>query len=126
MRYVNRFQRRLPPYTDIGTIKEISEISHPGSDKFKAVPFGLSTAPMELTAKEVKLIAIHKGIRIHQYLGDWLVRARSHQACLKHAQELVEICQKLSWLVNMEKLDLVPKQVFDFVCYQFGLKSGQV
>ena len=49
--------------------------------QFKALPFGLSTAPMEFTvvAKEVKLMATHKGIRIHQYLDDWLARARSHQ-----------------------------------------------
>ena len=35
--------------------------------QFKALPFGLSTAPMEFTiiAKEVKLMAIQKGIRIH-------------------------------------------------------------
>ena len=35
--------------------------------QFKALPFGLSTAPLEFTvvAKEVKLMAIHKGIRIH-------------------------------------------------------------
>ena len=48
--------------------------------QFKALPFGLSTAPLEFTvvAKEVKLMAIHKGIRIHQYLDDWLVRAGSH------------------------------------------------
>ena len=47
--------------------------------QFKALPFGLSTAPLEFTvvAKEVKLMAIHKGIRIHQYLDDWLVRAKS-------------------------------------------------
>ena len=52
--------------------------------KFKALPFGLSTAPMEFTviAKEVKLMAIRKGIRIHQYLDDWLVRATSHRLCL--------------------------------------------
>ena len=59
--------------------------------QFKALPFGLPTAPMEFTVipKEVKLMAIHKGLRIHQYL-DWLVRARSHQACLQHTQELVK------------------------------------
>ena len=45
------------------------------SYQFKALPFGLSTAPMEFTvvAKEVKLMALQKGIRIHQYLDDWLV-----------------------------------------------------
>ena len=65
-----------------------------------------------------------KGIRIHQYLDNWLVRSRSHQACLQHTQELVEICQ--SWLVNIEKSELDPKQVFDFVGYQFDLNSGCV
>ena len=41
-----------------------------GTFQFKALPFGLSTAPMEFTiiAKEVKLMAVQKGIRIHQYL----------------------------------------------------------
>ena len=90
--------------------------------------FGLSTAPMEFTvlAKEVKLIAIHKGIRIHQYLDDWLVRASSHSICLQHTQTLVKMCQDLGWLVNTEKSELEPKQVFNFVDYQFDLRSGRV
>ena len=75
--------------------------------QFKALPFGLSTAPMEFTvvAKDVKLMAIHKGIRIHQYqyLDDWLVRAESHQVCLWHTQDLVKMCQQLGWLVNLDK-----------------------
>ena len=96
--------------------------------QFKALPFGLSTAPMEFTVitKEVKLMAMHKGIRIHQYLDDWLVRAKSPQACLQHTQILVKICQDLGWLVNLEKSELEPKQVFNFVGYQFDLKSGRV
>ena len=96
--------------------------------QFKALPFGLSTAPLEFTviAKEVKLMAIHKGIRIHQYLDDWLVRATSHQACLQHTQSLVKICQKLGWLVNLDKSELDPKQIFDLVGYQFDLRAGRV
>ena len=96
--------------------------------QFKALPFGLSTAPMEFTviAKEVKLMAISKGIRIHQYLDDWLVRASSHLLCLEHAQQLVQICQELGWLVNVEKSELKPKQVFEFVGYQFDIQSGRV
>ena len=95
--------------------------------QFKALPFGLSTAPMEFTvvAKEVKLMAIHKGIRIDQYLDDWLVRARSHQICLQHTQDLVKICQEQGWLVNLEKSKLQPKQVFNFVGYQFDLRDGR-
>ena len=96
--------------------------------QFRALPFGLSTAPMEFTvlAKEVKLMAIHKGIRIHQYLDDWLVRARSQHLCLQHTRLLVQMCQNLGWLVNLEKSELEPKQVFDFVGYQFDLRSGRV
>ena len=92
------------------------------------LPFGLSTAPLEfiVVAKEVKLMAIHKGIRIHQYLDDWMVRATSHQVCLQHTQDLVKICQDLGWLVNLEKSELEPKQIFDFVGYQFDLRAGRV
>ena len=42
------------------------------SYQFKALPFGLSTPPME-------------------YLDDWLVRARFHQTRLQHTQTLVAI-----------------------------------
>ena len=81
------------------------------SYQFKALPFGLSTAPMEFTvvAKEVKLMALQKGIRIHQYLDDWLVGASTHDTCLQHTQTLVTLCQELGWLVNREKSELVPK-----------------
>ena len=98
------------------------------SYQFKALPFGLSTAPMEFSvvAKEVKLMALQRGIRIHQYLDDWLVRATSHQTCLQHTQTLVAFCQELGWLVNKEKSELDPKQVFNFVGYQFDLREGKV
>ena len=98
------------------------------SYQFKALPFGLSTAPMEFTvvAKEVKLMALQRGIRTHQYLDDWLVRATSHQTCLQHTQTLVALCRELGWLVNEEKSELEPKQVFNFVGYHFDLREGKV
>ena len=96
--------------------------------QFKALPFGLSTAPMEFTviAKEVKWLAMRQGIRIHQYLDDWLVRATSHRACFQQTQTLVTLCRELGWLVNEEKSELEPKQVFNFVGYQFDLREGRV
>ena len=94
----------------------------------KALPFGLSTAPMEFTvvAKEVKLMALQRGIRIHQYLDDWLVRASSHDTCLQQTQTLMTLCRELGWLVNKQKSELAPKQVFNFIGYQFDLKEGKV
>ena len=71
-------------------------------------------------------MALCKSTRIHQYLEDWLVRARSHDICLQHTKELIETCLKLGWMVNFEKSELDPKQILDFVDYQFNLKCGKV
>ena len=97
------------------------------SYQFKALPFGLSAAPMEFiaVANEVKLMALQRDIRIHQYLDDWLVRATSHQTCIQHTQTLVAFCRELGWLVNKEKSELDPKQVFNFIDYQFDLMEGK-
>ena len=140
-----RDNKNLPPSRGVGHIHRFQEAYfhipiHSQSRKymrfhlqgrsyqFKALPFGLSTAPMEFTvvAKEVKIVAFQKGIRIHQYLDDWLVRASTHHTCLQHTQTLVTLCQELGGLVNKEKSELVPKQVFNFVGYQFDLKEGKV
>ena len=96
--------------------------------QFTALPFGLATAPLEFTkvTKEVKLMAQAKGIRIHQYLDDWLLRAHSRETCLQHTQTLLALCQKLGWVVNMKKSELVPQQVFNFVGYWFDLIKGRV
>ena len=126
---LSRLQGCLLPYTNTGTFQEISQISCPRSDiPAQSSAFWSVHSSLEFTviAKEVKLMAIHKGIRIHQYLDDWLVRATSPQTCLKHTQILVIMCQDLGWLVNLEKSELEPKQVFDFVGYRFDLRSGRV
>ena len=116
--YLNRFQGRLLPYPNTGTVQEISEISCPRSDipvQGTVLWSVHSTLGVHCNSKEVKLMAIHRGIRIHQCLDDWLVRVTSHQACLQHTQILVKICQKLGWLVNLDKSELDSKQIFDFI-----------
>ena len=96
--------------------------------QFTALPFGLATAPLEFTkvVKEVKLMAQARGIRIHQYLDDWSLRAQCRETCLQHTQTLLALCQQLGWVVNMKKSELEPQQVFNFVGYQFDLLSGRV
>ena len=93
---------------------------HPGSRKylrfhfqnqsyqFKALPFGLSTAPMEFTSvvKEVKLMAQSRGIRIHQYLDDWLIRGPTKESCHQGTQSLLTLCQELGWVGNLQKSEL--------------------
>ena len=91
--------------------------------QFTALPFGLATAPLEFTkvVKEVKLMAQIRGIRIHQYLDDWLLRAPCPEICQQNTQTLLALCHELGWVVNMKKSELVPQQIFNFVGYQFDL-----
>ena len=98
------------------------------SYQFWALPFGLSTAPMEFTCvvKEVKLMAQSRGIRIHQYLEDWLIRAPTKESCHQGTQSLLALCQELGWVVNLQKSELEPKQVFEFVGYRYDLSHRLV
>ena len=54
------------------------------------------------------------GIRIHQYLNDWLIRASTKESCHQGTQSLLALCQELGWIVNIQKSELEPKQVFRF------------
>ena len=74
----------------------------------------------------VKLMAQAKGIRIHQYLDDSLLRAPSPELCLQHTQTLLALCRQLGWIINLTKSELVPKQVFNFIGYRFDLITGRV
>ena len=76
--------------------------------------------------KEVKLIAQARGIRIHQYLDDWLLRAPCLETCRQHTQTLLALCQQLGWVANMKKSELTPQQVFNFIGYRFDLLTGRV
>ena len=98
------------------------------SYQFRALPFGLSTAPMEFTCvvKEVKLMAQSRGIRIHQYLDDWLIRAPTKESCHQGTQSLLALCQELGWIINVQKSELEPKQIFEFVGYKYDLSQGLV
>ena len=61
------------------------------SFQFRALPFGIATAPLEFTriAREVKLMLQKRGIRIQQYLDDWLLRAPTQQIYLEQSKQLV-------------------------------------
>ena len=53
--------------------------------QFTSLPFGLATAPQVFTmiVKEVKLMALSRGLRLHQYLDDWLIRSQSQEEAVQ-------------------------------------------
>ena len=94
--------------------------------QFVAMPFGLATAPREFTTlvKEVNRMALRLGISVHMYLDDWLIKANSCQEAQSVTLTLLELTHKLGWIVNREKSDLLPKQVFTFLGQVFDLSKG--
>ena len=94
--------------------------------QFTSLPFGLATAPQVFTmiVKEVKLMALSRGLRIHQYLDDWLIRSQSQEEAQVNTQAVVELTQSLGWIINQEKSELKPTQVFSFVGYEYHLDSA--
>ena len=96
--------------------------------QFTSLPFGLATAPQVFTmiVKEVKLMALSRGLRIHQYLDDWLIRSQSQEESQRDTQAVVDLTQSLGWIINQEKSELKPTQVFSFVGYEYHLDSAFV
>ena len=96
--------------------------------QFRALPFGIATAPLKFSrvVKEVKLMLQNRGIHIHQYLDDWLLRAPSEEICLQQSKQLVAFVQELGWVINFQKSELKPTPNFDFLGYRFDLTKGQV
>ena len=82
--------------------------------QFTSLPFGLATAPQVFTmiVKEVKLIALSRGLRIRQYLDDWLIRSQSQEEAQVNTQAVVDLTQSLGWIINQKKSELKPTQVF--------------
>ena len=96
--------------------------------QFTSLPFGLATAPLIFTSivTEVKLMALQSGIRLHQYLDDWLICAPSEQQCTVQTQKLLKLVKDLGFIVNLKTSELKPSQRFNFLGYHFLLDLALV
>ena len=88
----------------------------------------MPTTPQVFTiiVKEVKLMALTTGLTLHQYLDDWLIRSQSQEEAQVNTQAMVDLTQSLGWIINPEKSELKPTQVFSFVGYKYHLDSALV
>ena len=89
--------------------------------QFTSLPFGLATAPQVFTmiVKEVKLMALSRGLRLHQY---WLIRSQSREEAQVNTQAVVDVTQSLGWIINQEKSELKPTQVFSRLRFSIRFK----
>ena len=96
--------------------------------QFKALHFGLATAPLEFMriVKEVKLVLQSRGVQVHQYLDNWLLRANTRHQCQPQTKELIHVVQELGFVTNFGKSELEPTQKINFLGYHFDLIQGKV
>ena len=95
--------------------------------QFRALCFGLSTAPQVFTRvfAAVSAWAHSHGIRLLRYLDDWLILASSEREAKQSVQSLLSLCHTLGIVIN-EKSDLVPSQTAKYLGMTIDTEAGKV
>ena len=80
--------------------------------QFKGLCFGLSTAPQVFTRvmAPVSVMLHDLGVRILQYLDDWLLLASSRAGALWARDTVLALCRQLGLVMNFDKSYLTPTQ----------------
>ena len=88
--------------------------------QFKALPFGLCSAPRIFTKvlKPVAAFLRRKAIRVLIYLDDFLLLAVSVEEAVKNTQLVVSLLQSLGFTINLKKSLLIPTQAITFLGFQ--------
>ena len=71
-------------------------------------------------------MALSRGLRLHQYLDNWLIRFQSQEEAQVNTQAVVDLNQSLGWIRNQEKSELKSSKVFLYVGYEYHLDSALV
>ncbi len=85
--------------------------------KYKVLPFGLSLSPRVFTkVAEAALVPLREqGVRILNYLDNWLILAESQDHLCEHRDLVLSHLSQLGLRVNWEKSKLSPMQRISFL-----------
>lgn len=94
--------------------------------QFKALPFGLASAPLIFTTIVKAFIApFHTmGFKLHCYLDDWLLRCASRRRLRRQSAFLRMTAIRAGWVINDVKSEFDPAQDFVFVGVRFRTALG--
>ena len=125
--YVARLHRRLLSHPYQSKLKEVTPVPLLGSN------LPVSGSPIWPLYGSYGVYHCGQGGKAHgsgekypNILDDCLIRARDKVTRFQDTQTLLALCQELGWVVNLKKSELEPKQVFNFVGYQYDLVQGVV
>lgn len=85
--------------------------------RFRALPFGLSSAPWVFTKllRPVLRKARSQGIRLLVYLDDFIILGSSLKECWRNTEIVLQLLTDLGFLVNREKSSLTPSTAIEFL-----------
>ncbi|XP_056426617.1 uncharacterized protein LOC130367817 isoform X1 [Hyla sarda] len=85
--------------------------------QFRALPFGLTSAPRVFTKIAVTVVATLRlqGIQIIPYLDDWLLVATTQELLLQHLQTTLNLLNRLGFILNPQKSELSPTKTKRFL-----------
>ena len=93
--------------------------------QFKTLPFGVSTAPKNFTRimKPILHLCQKMGITIFLYLDDVLVLATSHTQAKEEWQRVMQLLQKLEFVLRLVKGQLEPTPEFTYLDLVFNTQN---
>ncbi|PIK38121.1 hypothetical protein BSL78_25033 [Apostichopus japonicus] len=94
--------------------------------QFRALPFGLSTAPRVFTriAGAVVSYLRRRGVTLYVYLDDWLVVGSSQSEAADNVHKTLHTLRELGWIVNEKKSRLSPTQTTQFLGAILDFSAG--
>lgn len=90
--------------------------------EFQCLPFGLCSAPLIFT-KLMKPVATYlrkKGIMLVIYLDDLLCINKTFESCSHDVKIITDLLEKLGFVININKSDLVPSQLKTFLGFELN------
>lgn len=96
--------------------------------RFRALPFGLSTAPAFFT-RLLRPVAAHLarlGVCLLRYLDDLLIWASTAAECRRSTRRVLRLLELLGFLVNYEKSALEPSQRVEYLGFEWLSLSATI
>ena len=96
--------------------------------QFRAMPFGLTSAPRIFT-KVMAEVAQHlhaQGIHCYPYIDDLLIVGPDRNSTAHAVERTLELLISLGWVINRKKSDFNPSQDLVFIGARFQTKLGLV
>ncbi|XP_071816589.1 uncharacterized protein [Apostichopus japonicus] len=92
--------------------------------QFRALPFGLSTAPRAFTRVAGAVVSYLRRRGVTLYLDDWLVVGSSQSEAADNVHKTLHTLQELGWIVNEKKSRLSPTQTTQFLGAILDFSAG--